>query len=133
MPKENKNKKRRLLIFTAVVALIALLAMHWKLQRVKVPPELVGTWRTTNARYADRSFQISLASITFATGPGTESTGFIENIQAFQDHDGTLYTISYSAEGAHEQVSFYYDELNGKKRIQFKNQQGIVWEKDENS
>ena len=74
-----------------------------------------------------------LASITFATGPGTESTGFIENVDAIQDHDGTLYTISYLADGGHQQVSFFYDEFNGKKRIQFKNQRDMVWEKDENS
>ena len=69
MPKINESNKTRRLIFVAVVAVVALLAMHWRLQRLNVPAELVGTWRTGNAQYADRSLEISRHSITFATGP----------------------------------------------------------------
>jgi hypothetical protein len=133
MPKINESNKTRRLIFVAVVAVVALLAMHWRLQRLNVPAELVGTWRTGNAQYADRSLEISRHSITFATGPGTESTGFIDDIQVLRDHDGDLYTISYSADGEHQQVSFYYSDVNGKKSIHLKNQRDVVWVKDESS
>jgi hypothetical protein len=133
MPTENGTKTQRWLIFVAVIALVALLATHWQLQRLNVPAELIGTWKTATPQYADRSLEISHHSITFATGPGTESTGFIDDIEATANRDGALYTISYSANGEHQHVSFYYSDVDGKKSIHFKNQQGIVWLKDKSS
>ncbi len=133
MAKMNETKKKRLLIWVAVVAIVTLVAMHWRLQRLNVPDGLVGTWKTTAPLSAERSLEITPHSITFATGPGTESTGFIDDIKTVSDKDGNLYTISYSADGGDEQVSFYYTDVEGKKTIQFKNQRGILWMKDESS
>ena len=131
MPKENGNKTQWWLIIVAVIAVVALLATHWRLERLNVPAELIGTWKTATPQYADRSLEISHHSITFATGPGTESTGFIDDIESVQDQDGDLYTISYSADGEQQQISFYYSDANGKKTIRFKNQEGIKWLKEE--
>ncbi len=133
MPKMNGSTKKRLLILVAVVAFVALIANHWRIQHLNVPDGLVGTWKTTAPQYADRSLEITPHSITFATGPGTEATGFIDDIETVWDQDGSLYTISYSSDGGEQLVSFYYTDVNGKQTIQFKNQRGILWVKDQSS
>jgi hypothetical protein len=132
MKKKPRNTKRRWLLVAAAIALLALTFSYVKLRHVSVPPELIGTWKTTNPLYADRSLEISLESISFVTGGGTEYTGFIDNIESSSDQEKTLYTISYLVAGMRNQVSFYYD-TSGGGTIQFKNQQSIAWKKESNS
>lgn len=120
------------MLVAAAIALLALTFSYVKLRHVSVPPELIGTWKTTNPLYADRSLEISLESISFVTGGGTEYTGFIDNIESSSDQEKTLYTISYLVAGMRNQVSFYYD-TSGGGTIQFKNQQSIAWKKESNS
>jgi len=103
-----------------------------KLKHVNIPPELLGTWKTTNTLYADRSLEIGGVSISCVTGGGTEYTGFIEDIEAISEHDKILYTISYLVDGKRDQVSFYYDTSSGGT-IQFKNQRNAIWKKESSS
>ncbi len=129
MKNEKKDKKKKWLSITAIAALLALLFFYVKLHHVNVPHELVGTWKTTNALYADRSLEIGGESMSFVTGGGTEYTGFISDIQSSIEGGKTLYIISYSVDSVANQVSFYYDSNNGGI-IQFKNQQEVIWKKE---
>jgi hypothetical protein len=132
MEKETPNTKRRWLLATAAIALLALIFSYVRLKHVNVPPELIGTWKTTNTLYADRSLEIGGVSISFATGGGTEYTGFIEDIESINDKDKVLYTISYRVDGMRNQLSFYYD-ASGGGTIQFKNQLNALWKKESSS
>ena len=132
MKKDNDSKKNRWLVIAAGVTLVVLLFSYVKLRHVNVPTELVGTWKTTNGSYADRSLEIGAVSISFVTGGGAEYTGFIEDIEAVSEHDKTLYTISYLVDGMRNQVSFYYDASDGGT-IQFKNQHNAIWKKESSS
>lgn len=133
MSTEKKMERRtRWLAIVALATLLILVFTYVKFRRVTVPPELVGTWRTTSSAYAEHPFEIGLASINFGTGVGTVSTGFIDDIQSTADNGRTLYTIFFSVDGTHDQVSFYYDGSDGQT-IRFKNQGGIVWKKDNGS
>jgi hypothetical protein len=126
------DRRTRLLAIVALATSLALLFTYVKLRRVTVPPELVGTWRTADLKYANHPFEIGLVSINFGTGLGSVSTGFIEDIQSTIEDGRTLYTISYSVDGAQEQVSLYY--VGGDDQtIRFKNQEQIVWKKDDGS
>ena len=129
MKKEKKDTKKKWLLITAIAALLALALFYVKLRHVKVPDELVGTWKTTTALYADRSLDIGRVSISFVTGGGTEYTGFIDDIESSIEGGKTLYTFSYSVDKVPNQVSFYYDSNNGGV-IQFKNQQTVIWKKE---
>ena len=111
-----------------VFALALLVYAHFKPPHVRMPAELVGTWVTTSGPYADRSLEIGQESITFGTGPGTETTGFVDNIERLPETGKTLYTISYSSDGMPGKISLYYAPSEGET-IRLKNQEQIVWKK----
>ena len=94
-----------------------------------VPDELIGEWHTSNAIYSDRSFEIDPVSISFGTGGGTVTTGFIRKVSVVQQGARTLYTISYQTDESVNKVYFYYETAN-RKVIYFRHQEGIVWTKD---
>jgi hypothetical protein len=123
------NKRQRRLIIIAVIVFGILLVRHMSRPRAQCPPELIGTWRTTSAQYAERSLEVDSISINFGTGPGTVSTWFVETIHTARDHGGTLYTISYVANDLHEQASIIYQEAGGDETIRFANHRDIVWHK----
>jgi hypothetical protein len=132
MIEETKNTRRTFWAGAAVIFLIVLAPLVWHPSNKQVPEELVGEWHTTDPNYSGRSFEIGLVSISFATGEGTVSTGFIKEIREVSEGGRALYTISYVADGMPNEVSFYYDGANGEV-IRFKNQEKTVWTKDKNS
>lgn len=111
-----------------VLALALLVYVFFKPRHVHMPTELVGTWVTSNDAYADRSLEIGQESITFGTGPGSETTGFVEDIQSTPADGKVLYTISYSSDGAPGTISLYYATDDGET-VRLKNQELIVWKK----
>ena len=127
---KNQGKTSRRLKWAAIVVSLAFLLLHARIRHVVVPPELVGTWRTDAAPYADRSLEIGYDDVTIETGPGQIYTGFIRDVQAAPGKSGTLYTISYTVEDTVNQISFNYDKY-GDKTIRLKNQDQIVWTRDD--
>jgi hypothetical protein len=97
MHSEKKERQSRRKLLWALVAfsicVVFALWQSWPKSR-DVPDELVGTWRTSDPRYADRSFEISIVTVNFATGEGTVTTGLIQKIEAVPEGSRTLYTIS---------------------------------------
>lgn len=101
----------------------------WKSANTRVPDELIGEWHTSNAIYSDRSFEIDPVSISFGTGGGTVTTGFIRKVSAVQQGARTVYTISYQTDESVNEVCLYYETAKGKV-IHFRNQESIAWTKD---
>jgi hypothetical protein len=101
----------------------------WQSADTLVPVELIGEWHTSNAIYSDRSFEIDPVSISFGTGGGTVTTGFIRKVSAVQQGARTLYTISYQTDESVNEVCLYYETAEGKV-IHFRNQESIAWTKD---
>ena len=101
----------------------------WRSANTPVPDELIGEWHTSNAIYSDRSFEIDPVSISFGTGGGIFTTGFIRKVSAVQEGARTLYTISYQTDESVNKVYFYYETADSKV-IYFRHQEGIVWTKD---
>ncbi len=132
MIETTKSMKRTIWAGAAATLLILLVAWVWPTPNKQIPQELVGEWHTTDPIYADRSFEIDPVCITFTTGGGTVSTGFIKEVKEVPEGNRTLYTISYTLDDASNEVSFYYDPYNGNI-IQFKNQEKVAWRKDQDS
>jgi hypothetical protein len=132
MMETTKSMKMTIWAGAAATLLILLVAWAWRAPNKKIPNELVGEWHTTDPDYADRSFEIDSVCITFTTGGGTVSTGFIKEVKEVPEGSRMLYTISYTVDDDPNEVSFYYDANKGKV-IRFKNQEKIVWKKDQNS
>jgi hypothetical protein len=117
----------------AAIFLIAMAAWMWRTSPSKeLPDELLGEWHTVNPIYADRTFELDQICITFTTGEGTISVGFIKDVKEIPDGNRTLYTVSYTVDGVPNEVSFFYDPNNGKN-LWFKNQEKVVWKKDQGS
>ncbi len=117
----------------AAIFLILLVAWMWHAPaRKHLPEELLGEWHTENPTYAGRTFELDQVCISFTTGDGTISVGFIKGVKEIPDGNHMLYTVSYTLDGVPNEVSFFYDPNNGKN-LWFKNQEKIVWKKTENS
>jgi hypothetical protein len=124
-----KNKSRGSWAGAAVTLLVLLAAWTWHAPNKIVPPELVGEWHTTDPKYADRTFELDPVCISFTTGDGTVSVGFIKEVKEIPEGSRILYTISYTVDDEPNEVSFYYD-LKNDKTIWFKNQKNIAWRID---
>ncbi len=94
-----------------------------------VPDALVGVWKTSTAKYADRFFEITKDVIIFGTGDGNSNLHLIDNIDTLREDQTILYTITYlNPEGQPYNFSFYYDPAHDGV-IRFKNQKQIAWTK----
>ena len=118
-----------MLASAGIISLLILASWIWRPANTLVPDELIGEWHTSNANYSDRSFEIDPVSISFGTGGGTVTTGFIKEVSAVEQGARTLYTIAYKTDESVNEVSFYYETAKGKV-IHFRNQEGVVWTKD---
>ncbi len=126
------HKNREIWVGAAVTLLVVLVAWTWRAPNKLVPADLVGEWRTTAPDYADRKFELDPATISFTTGDGTVSVGFIKEVKEVPEGNRILYTISYAVNDEPNAVSFYYAPGNDAT-IHFKNQEKIAWRKDRDS
>jgi len=129
MQKKTFSLGKMMLASVGTIALIVLASWIWRPADSLAPDALVGEWHTSNADYSDRSFEIAPVSVSFGTGHGTVTTGFIRKVSAVPQGARTLYTISYTSDETVNQVSFYYETANGKV-IRFTNREDVAWTKD---
>ncbi|MBW2039487.1 MAG: hypothetical protein JRI46_07830 [Deltaproteobacteria bacterium] len=97
-----------------------------------VPNDLIGMWKTSAPKYADRLFEFKKDAVIFGTGEGNFDTYAITNIEIekIREEKGILYTIYYeNREGEEYKFSFYYYPEN-RGVIRFKNQKQIMWTKE---
>ena len=113
-------------------SLVVLLAAVWLWQNAQrnyhLPQELAGEWRSSDPRYADRSFELSQGYLSLGMGEGKATTGLIQEVKVSQESGKTLYAITYREDQQVNRMFFYYDSSHGQT-IRFKNQPGIVWSK----
>ncbi len=96
-----------------------------------VPADLIGVWRTVAPQYADTFLQFTANGVTFGRGEYTDDSYAIVNIENVSEDSRTLYIISYNDLDSEEyKLSFYYDPANGGL-ITFKNQEHLIWAREE--
>jgi hypothetical protein len=119
-----------ILILVGIGILVAFFALLPS-KPTPLPDELVGVWKTSDPKYADRYLDLTRATIIFGTGKGTIDVNFISNVEKMFQDKAILYTVYFHrSEGEEDNVSFYYDPRNGGI-IKFKNQTHIAWMKDD--
>lgn len=94
--------------------------------------ELIGTWKASDIRYNETSFEIEKKAITFRTKEGDSNSYTIIKIKKELMLDGqwVQYTIFYKDLDLHKvEFPFYYN-ASDKGMIRFKNQPYLVWKKD---
>jgi len=118
---------------TWIFVAIALLATIMGCQSRKdnpVPENLLGVWKTSEPRYANRFFKLTKDAITFGTGGDNVDTYPIASIERTRDEEGLLYNIHYLIrEGQQYTFSIYYDSTNHGV-IHFKNQKHFTWTRE---
>ena len=128
-PAEDRSKLRWFWIFIAAsFCVILVLRLPWPSSR-NIPSELIGTWRTSDPKYADRFIEIDRASVSFGTGEATLMNAFVTKVKVFREAGHTIYTISYANKGETGQCSFYFSD-EGENAIYLENHPAIAWIKE---
>lgn len=117
-------------LFAVLILCIIFFGWHCGYERI-APNELVGKWKTTAPKYADRFFKIDREIITIGTGGETFEIYTIKKITRKKNptEGSLLYTIySKNEEGIEYKFALYYAPEKGGV-IRLKNQRDIVWTK----
>lgn len=94
-----------------------------------VPDTLVGVWKTSHPKYADRFIEIKKEFVIFGTGGESSTVHAIADVDRI--HDGkNIYTITHlNHAGQRYSFSFYYDPSNDGT-MRFRNQKDILWTRE---
>ena len=93
-----------------------------------VPQQLIGTWETTEPRYASCTLQITEESLIFTNGIKFVEVNPIRRITRVEEGKGVLYNIEYkNKEGGEFGLSLYCIHSGKLEIIRFKHQPNIEW------
>ena len=124
-----KHRSSRLLIAALLVLLSALgwgPAWSWWSAHGSTPGELVGTWTTTSARFADRGFVVTTDSLRLFLGPERSSTYQIAGVGKRSRPGWTLYTFHYRDGGSPLELKLW---MGTDSTVHIANLPGVVWKK----
>jgi hypothetical protein len=98
----------------ALSALVLVLAGCAKKSFKDVPDELVGVWKTSAPKYADRSFELKKNTITITAGESGSETYPVTKTE-MEPHDGEkLYSVYYVAGDGDTQTWVFYFPASGQ-------------------
>jgi hypothetical protein len=105
--------------------LIFLVLVGCTQQGVTVPQHLVGMWKTSEPRFADRYMKFTNYSLALGIGDGKEALYSIQKIKVSKSEGNSLlYTFHYvDSENEKGKLAFIYDP--SKRTIQLKNRTEI--------
>jgi hypothetical protein len=98
-----------------------------------VPPELLGTWRTQDPKYAGLFFKIDHGSFSFSTVEGNVESYAIVTYEQLDDRkqtSGYTHVLHGNRDGQKLQVNLSYEPLGGG-RLKFRNQNKTTWSREE--
>lgn len=89
-----------------------------------LPSELVGVWKTSSPRYAERSFEVRADWVIFGTGRNTLTMHELARVEPGAGRDGateewTPYRIVYRAESGDEQAIEILFRTRGGRALRF--------------
>jgi hypothetical protein len=96
-----------------------------------IPEELLGTWKTSDPKYADTYLELKRDTIVFGLAEGPPKVHSVLAVEKSREKGNLLYGIEYQGEERESyKFSFYYD-ASGGGTLQWKNQPGIAWTKQQ--
>jgi hypothetical protein len=114
--------------FFAAIAILMSLSGCQSTREATLPQELVGVWRTTHPKYADRFFELTGRQITFGMGGNSLTKYTIAGIEHRHKEGEVLYRILYWSEDVQEDVfAIRYSSQTGVVRLDNQNQ--VEWKK----
>jgi len=118
-------------LFVLLFILIIVFA-HGCGKKATISDEMIGTWNTTDSKYKETSFELTVDKIIFRTLRGEVNANTIKKIKKKKapDPEETLFTLTYvNLEGQETIFSFFFSQKNGGM-IRFQNQPEIIWTKE---
>lgn len=91
-----------------------------------IPDELLGTWTTSSARFADRGFVITKDSLRLLLGPGRSSAYRIVGVRRRPSPDSALYTFHYREDESSLELGLW---MRRDTTVHFENLPAVVWKK----
>jgi hypothetical protein len=116
--------------FTCLVLFVIFSFVFGCSQTATVPQHLIGVWKTSAPKYADRHLAFDEYYVTFGVGGGKEVSHPIREIASNEDNNGTSYTIHYEDSEKEEWtlVISYHPGNGGTVRMKNSND---IWKKIE--
>jgi hypothetical protein len=101
-------------------------------QGSNVPKHLLGVWKTTHPKYADRFFEIRNDRILiFGTGDGAFELHALEEIEVGHEEGFVLYRLTHlNHHGQRYTLALLYEPAHGGL-LRFKNQRDVAWKKED--
>lgn len=97
---------------------------------VQMPPSMVGTWSTDDARYEGRFFEISPTTLVIGTGDGRATSYSVTALYLTQDEQGRdVHRVDYVDAGTTQSMAFYFSATEPGGALRMRNQPTIVWRK----
>jgi hypothetical protein len=132
-PVVRRESGRRGVVGTLSVVLLALLAvvLYTSLapeRTGEIPDEILGSWRTTDPRYAETVLDIGKTTLVFGTADSGLTRHTIERVEQEDLDLAKLFTVHYRDEGGLNELSFFYIPIDSM--IRFKNQRSLSWRRD---
>ncbi len=89
--------------------------------------DLMGTWKTSESRYADRFITLEKTRISFGTGGSDYTIHPISSVEGREEPEEgrVLYTVYYPLDDQEQLFSFYH--YPASQSIRFKNQDNFEW------
>lgn len=129
-PEEPRTRNRFAPVLAVMFAVVAASAGGWLIVHGSgdvLPPEVLGSWKTDDPRYAGREFRLGPAMLTLQTGPGLEDIMRypIREVEARIVADTTRYLVRYNADGV--DAEFGFSHVRTTDQIVFEHQSELRW------
>ena len=117
------------LITITILLLAGVLAAQWVQQRSDaLPAKLLGTWTSSDLRYAGRAMIISDSTMTFRTGQGADLVYPINRVRRSNAGDNLRYRVDYSDADGPLNVVLEWDPVSATLRLG--NLDQVVWRRE---
>jgi hypothetical protein len=98
--------------------------------RKTVPDNILGVWKTSHPKYADRYFEIRKDVIIFEQGEGKSEFHAIADVDQSANGESTLYTITHVSHDGQRFIFAFYYRPDDHGALWFKNQKDIKWTRE---
>ena len=117
--------KKGLIVLGIVVLVFAV--VNFPKNKNLPPDQMVGAWKTDDARYADRFFRLTKTSVIFGVGDNEIDVYFISDTKILNQGSDEVVQLSLKRSGGAEtQLSLIHNDQEGES-LTFLNQPGVSW------
>ncbi len=98
---------------------------------IRMPPELVGSWRTSTEAYQDRYLMMTPLEVRFGADGGDSAIHPVAEVREILEQDKKIYRIAYLSNDAGDEREYWLsvEYRSHDRTLLLVNQPGMVWER----